>query len=315
MKSNYCKGGLIDLHVHTTCSDGKLSPLETLTLAKKNGVEFLSITDHYNLGPCEEIYSYAKDLGINLIPGAEISCDATFLKSLAVKYPPKLHLLIYYPEPNIMLPLLDTYEVSREESVKKSISYLNSMGYNFSFEDIQTFSNKESIGRIDLARFLVYKKICKSVNHAFASFLDKKCAISVQRKKPSVEEIIPLLLKAGGVPVLAHPLSLHLEPFDLRTLLKYLSSLGLQGVEVYNPHHLNNFTRFLQKTAKEFNLISTVGSDFHGRNGNGIEIGLGINGNLCHSDYTIIERLEKRKDLIYTDYISNISNISNFSLA
>lgn len=263
---------MVDLHTHSTASDGTFTPKELILLAKKEGLKGLALTDHDTVLGLKEAYQTAKEVDLPFLCGVEIS----------VKFegPGHFHMLGYFLNPEIpeMDKTLQTLQKARAERNKKMIEKLQNLGIDITLEELKTLAEGE-IGRPHIANLLVKKGVVRSFEEAFERFLRKGALAYVPKALLTPEEAIRKILEAKGIPVLAHPFTLKL---DLHTLKKYFSSLkdlGLMGIEVYYTEHSKEFTNFLLDLVKRLNLIATGGSDFHGKNKPDIKLGKGL-GNL-----------------------------------
>ncbi len=262
---------MVDLHTHSTASDGTYSPKELIYLAKKVGLKALALTDHDTIDGLPEAYQTAKEEGISFLCGVEIS----------VKFegPGHFHLLGYFLEPPEELKeVLDKLKAARAERNKKMVGKLKELGIDISLEELQSIAEGE-VGRPHFAYLLVKKGYVKSVEEAFERYLKKGAPAYYPKALLTEEEAINAIKKAKGIPVLAHPITLKLSDEALKSYLIRLKELGLMGVEVYYSEHTREYTKFLEGLTSELSLIKTGGSDFHGKNKPDIKLGLGF-GNL-----------------------------------
>jgi len=261
---------LIDLHTHSTASDGTLSPEELVYLAKKEKLQALALTDHDTIDGLKPAYKTAKEVDLPFLCGIEIS--------IKFEGPGHFHLLGYFLEPKIpkINEVLLKLKKAREERNKKMIEKLNNLGIRITLEELKEIAQGE-IGRPHMANLLVKKGIVKSFEEAFQKYLKKGAPAYVSKALLLPEEAIKLILEAKGVPVLAHPVTLKLNLLELKNYIKKLKDFGLMGIEVFYPEHTTDFTKFLMEFAKELGLLLTGGSDFHGKNKPDIKLGKGLN--------------------------------------
>jgi predicted metal-dependent phosphoesterase TrpH len=261
---------LIDLHTHSTASDGTFSPEELVYLAKKEKLQALALTDHDTIDGLKSAYNTAKDLDLPFLCGIEIS--------IKFEGPGHLHLLGYFLEPEIpkINDSLLKLKKAREERNKKMIEKLNNLGIKITLEELKEIAQGE-IGRPHMAILLVKKGIVKSFEEAFQKYLKKGAPAYAPKALLLPEEAIKLILEAKGIPVLAHPVTLKLNLLELKKNIKLLKNFGLMGIEVFYPEHTADFTKFLIECAKELGLLLTGGSDFHGENKPDIKLGKGLN--------------------------------------
>lgn len=286
-------GKIIDLHVHSTCSDGKKKVEDILKLATKNNVGVLSLTEHYNLGSYQKARELAKDK-IEIIPGVEFG---TSLDCFGMSNSHVCHIGAYYPSYRI-IKVFDMFETSRDICVKKTLNKLKSMDIPITYSMVERNARKKSsIGRFDIAITLYQMGYSESPVAAYGDYLDQGMPGYITREKLSPMDLIYQIRLAGGVPVMFHPKSIRLSHEDTYDFVGFLRQCGLEGLEVYNPHHTEEQVQHFLKMAKKFDLVPTVGSDYHAlpsKSSHNIEIGKGIDNNLNISDYSIIDRLKER---------------------
>ncbi len=263
---------MIDLHTHSTASDGTFSPEELVYLAKKEGLQALALTDHDTIDGLEIAYQIAQKENLPFLCGVEIS--------IQFNGPGHFHLLGYFLHPQI--PEINTTLVklkkAREERNKKIIEKLNSLGIKITLEELKNIAKGE-IGRPHIAYLLVKKGIVKTFEEAFEKYLKKGAPAYAPKALLSPQSAINLILAAKGAPILAHPFTLKLSYFELEKYLRTLKDFGLIGIEAYYTEHNPDFTKFLINCAKKFDFLITGGSDFHGKNKPDIKLGKGF-GNL-----------------------------------
>ena len=282
----------IDLHIHTTESDGSLTPSQVVRYAKEKGLKAIAITDHDTIHGNEEAIKEGISAGVEVIPGVEISVDYS---------QGTMHMLGYFitTEDPILNEKLTLLQDSRADRNPKIIEKLNKLGLSLTYDEVVQVSGGGQVGRPHIAQILMKKGYTKSIKEAFDKYLGKGAPAYLDKFRLSAVEAITMITDAGGIPVLAHPFTLHLKSSDeLDALLKKLVNQGLQGLEVYYSEHDERKTSSYRLLAKRYNLAITGGSDFHGKNMKGIDLGTG-RGNL-KIPYTALENLkniweEKRK--------------------
>ena len=262
----------IDLHMHTTASDGALTPKELIKESVKFGMEVISVTDHDNTTAVKELEKEADKYSIEFVPGIEIS---------TYRGEAEYHILGYYidPENEALLGLTEAILESRITRIHKMIEILTEMGYPLEYSDVQKYAAGVSIGRPHVARALVEKGYVENIREAFTDqLIGGEGKAYVEKKKVLPAEAIEVILKAGGVPVIAHPnLINHGDPLDKEEIAR-LKKVGLKGVEVYQTKHDKKTTTKYKNIAEELDLLITGGSDYHGENSPGILPGdCGIN--------------------------------------
>lgn len=261
----------VDLHLHTTFSDGSLTPTAVVALAKKANVTALAITDHDIMDGLPEAIQAGAELGIEVIPGVEIS--SRYGDS-------ELHMLGYFlewtdPELNRRLAQLRD---SRHTRNPRIVQKLNELGLDLTYEEVTTLAGTASVGRPHIARVLMNKGYVTSAKEAFDRYLANGAAAYVARDLPTPAEAIAWIRGAGGVPVLAHPTWVKESPEGLFKLCEKLKLEGLGGIEVHYSTHTKRQTDEYLSLAKQLDLLVTGGSDFHGVTKPDIEVGTGRGG-------------------------------------
>ncbi|MFQ9934442.1 MAG: PHP domain-containing protein [Lachnospiraceae bacterium] len=265
----------IDLHVHSTASDGTYTPSEVVSYAAEKNLYAIALTDHDTIDGISEARQAALEQGDRLIviPGIEISADF---------HGTDIHILglnIDYTNKEF-LRKIDECKRLRIERNKKMIQKLNALGFPITEETVsQRYGKKASITRAHFARYLLDEGYVKTKEEAFKKYLNKGAPCYIPRTQMTPEEAISVILKAGGHPVLAHPLLYKLDRDMVLKLIGYLKELGMEGIEGIYSLNSSEDDAFLLKTAKMYGLYITGGSDFHGTNKPDIDMGVG-KGNL-----------------------------------
>lgn len=265
---------MIDLHIHSTASDGSLSPYEILGLARDKGVRAISLTDHDTIDGIHDILEHLHAFPVDFITGVEISCAPP--EGLAVTG--SIHLLGYgfslYDRH--LNQVLAEAKNARKQRNPKIIQQLRHLGVEITMAELTGHFRTRQIGRPHIAEMLVSKGVVSSFNEAFEKFLGNGCPAYVEKYKMPCETAIQTLLDAGGVPVLAHP---GLLPFNttkgLEQLVDTLMEYGLQGIEVFYTDHDVRKTSYFKTLAQKRKLLVTGGSDFHGSFNQGVALGRG----------------------------------------
>ena len=284
---------LIDMHTHTCFSDGDKMPCDLVKYAYDHNISTMSITDHDTILGVQNYFEESacqapKD--INVIPGIELTAKVDH---------GRMHILGYG---------IDIYDSTlnkkmnelQNNSLYSVISYLNQLkndyGITFSTEDIRSIIDKKSnIGRPDIAKLCVEYGYASSVDDAFNKYL-----IDIYKKVRSMnngityEECISLIKGSGGTAVIAHPHSLELSDLELLKMLRNLISCGLEGIEVYHPHHSRMQTIKYLELSKKLHLLCSGGTDYHGKTVKPeIEIGTGIDNNIHIKKLTLLDHLNR----------------------
>lgn len=276
--------GLIDLHVHTTASDGTLTPTELVRYAKSKNLVAVAITDHDTIEGIEEAIEIAHKEDLEIVPGVEISVDY---------HKKEMHILGYFIDiqDKVINKTLSELCNYREQRNPKIVTKLKELGMDVSMDEVIAKAGGSVVGRPHFAAVMVEKGYVSSIGEAFEKFLAAGKPAYVKKEKLSPEQGIGLIRNAGGIPVLAHPKYLLGESHLLfEEMIKSLERQGLQGIEAYYSTHSREETQFFVKIAQEKGLIITGGTDFHGDNKPEFEIGIG------HGDlripYSVLEELK-----------------------
>jgi len=284
---------IIDLHTHTTSSDGEKNPMELIKHAIEKNVSVLGITDHDTLLGVKKINIedlVIKDSGIKIISGIELTAKVS---------KGRMHILGYNIDINDSELNKKMNEI-RDNNLNRFLSIMEQIkrdyGIVFKYEDIKNIINTEhNLGRPDLAMLCIKYGYANSVQEAFDKYLiDAYNKVRADNKGLVYQECIEIILKSGGIPVLAHPKSLELSEKELLKLTKEMISYGLQGMEVYHSSHTTQEMNYYLDIANKYNLLISGGSDYHGPLVKpDIELGTGKNNNI------------RIKKLSLIDYINN----------
>lgn len=269
----------IDLHVHSNCSDGTLTPEELVLKGIRNDLVAFALTDHDTIEGVERAIRKADELDnhIQVIPGVELSCQYEVSSERNVE----IHILGYridYQNETLVAKLRQVAE-ERDNRNRKMCENLHNAGYPISYEELtQKFGNK-IITRAHFAKLLLKNGGVPSMDYAFKTCLAIDSPYFVNREYLTPEGAVKLIQNAGGIPVLAHPLLYKMSVSEIRTMLSKLKSYGIRGIEALYSRNHGTDEAFVRKLADEYGLFITGGSDFHGDNKPDIEMGTGT-GNL-----------------------------------
>ncbi len=241
---------MLELHSHTTCSDGSLSPAELVKFAAEKGVRALAITDHDTMAGWEEAIATATPLNLEIVPGLELS---------TVYNGRSMHILGFYPDQEKLLAPLQERVEGRKRRARKMAEKLAELGYPITLPDM---SGAMAPGRPHIASALKKAGHVTSHNEAFDRFLKDDGPAYVPYEKFTAQQGIDLLLSCGAVPVWAHPYIFR--GGTVEAILPVLVEAGLMGIEVYHPTHSPSQTRKLEEYCHTYNLLMTGGSDYHG---------------------------------------------------
>jgi predicted metal-dependent phosphoesterase TrpH len=280
----------IDLHIHSTASDGSLTPAEIIDDAQRLNLAAIAITDHDSLYGSKEALQSGIPPSLKFLTGVEISAA----------HPPffpgsgSFHILGYCIrlDDHILNQTLNKLREARKNRNPKIIKRLNEMGLKISLEDIHQTVADGQLGRPHIAYVMIKKGFVKSIDEAFDKFLGAGKPAYVDKDRIGCEEAIKMILGAGGVPVLAHPALLDIDDdYQMDELIQNLIKIGIRGIEVYYPEHSAEQIQRYAELADKYYLLMTGGTDFHGSITPEIKMGTG-KGTLF-IPYKLYERLAR----------------------
>ena len=259
---------IIDMHVHSTYSDGTCTPAQIARLAKRQGLFMAALTDHDTTSGLASFAAACADEHIAGLCGIELSAEAPFT----------LHILGYRITPGSpqMEERLCYIRRCRQERNLKICEKLRGMGMDVSVEEAEKYSGGEVVARPHIARLLIDKGYVSDISEAFTKYLARGGAAYVPRVRLSAEECISLVRSAGGLAVLAHPHQTGLDEEALSALTARLKEAGLWGIEAIYGSNSPEMTYRHLELARRFGLFATAGSDFHGGNKPGISVGIPV---------------------------------------
>jgi predicted metal-dependent phosphoesterase TrpH len=257
---------MVDLHTHSSASDGSLSPAALMAAAAERGLSAIALTDHDTISGLDEAELAAKTLGIRFIPGVEL--EIQWPQGRSGSPPPpgtgEFHLLglgIRTPGPSF-IEALDELSRRREERNLKILETMASMGIKVDYEELKTGGG--SVGRPHFAALLVQRKIVKNREQAFSRFLAKGKPLYIAREGLELDRALRCIKESGGIAVLAHPMSLYVSWGRLPDLIKSFAARGLDGLEAWHPTAKFRACKRLEELAGSLGLYVSAGSDFHG---------------------------------------------------
>lgn len=258
----------IDLHVHSNYSDGTKTPAELVKLACEKNLAAIALTDHDTTEGIEDILNEAKDLPLEIIPGIEFSTE--YLGK-------DIHILGLYINPYhpAFLSHIETFQESRTNRNRKMCDRLRELGIDITYEALTGEFEGAIITRAHYARYLLEHGYVKSLREAFDRYVGDHCPAFVPREKITPNQAVELILKCGGIPVLAHPILYRFSDRVLEDLVASLSSSGLVGIETIYSTYAPGEERYIRRLAARHNLLITGGSDYHGDNKPDISLGTG----------------------------------------
>jgi len=264
----------VDLHSHSTASDGTFAPADVVRLAKEAGLSGLALTDHDTIGGIAEAAAEAARVGVDFLPGIEISAE--------YPHPGTLHILGYGVDPNspTLRGLTDTLLAGRDNRNPRIIAKLQELGVAITMEEVEheakadESATKKPIGRPHIAAILVRKGYVSSMKQAFDKYLAPGGLAYFDKERLTREQAIARIRESGGLPVLAHPVQLRTkDDVELEQVVKGLVDLGLAGLEVIHSDHDAALVEKYTALADRHGLLKTGGSDFHGTNKKDIRLG------------------------------------------
>lgn len=279
----------IDLHTHSTASDGTLTPKELAELASKKNIRAIALTDHDTVGGIDEFTGSCAEYGVEAVPGVEISAQ----------YHKTMHIvgLFVDAENKALRDKLDILRNAREVRNRKMLDLLQKNGFDISERDIVSQKEGASLsntGRAHIARAMMDKGYVASTNEAFEKYLKKGNSCYVKRITYSPEESIRIIKDAGGIAILAHPVFITEDYDKLYSLVKELKGYGLDGMECYYNCYTEDFAGMCADICDKLELLQSGGSDFHGGNKPDVELGVVSTG---HVTYSILNKIKQQRGL------------------
>ena len=272
---------VVDLHLHTLASDGRLTPTELVRLAAGRGLRTIAVTDHDTTDGLAEAFDAAKEFpGVRIIPGIELSADVPG---------DEVHVLGYFIDPGDaeLQAELRRFRVGRVDRAKTMVEKLAQFGIRLEWERVQHFAGDGAVGRPHVAMAMVEAGYCQEPKDAFPEYLGRNGLAYVERVKLTPQDAVEMIRRAGGAAVLAHPAYMN----DMESGVAGLSGAGLSGMEVYYGKYGDDTVRQLARLSREYDLIPCGGSDYHGM-GNSDDVPPGYAGPPLES----VERLEAAAD-------------------
>jgi predicted metal-dependent phosphoesterase TrpH len=250
---------LVDLHIHSTASDGRLTPEEVVSKAATLGLKVISLTDHDSIeGIKPALETVKKYPGLTLIPGVEISTELSDGEAHILGY------FIDYTDPDFEKEL-EKFRDSRTGRGRKMVDKLAALGIDISWPRVQEIAGDGAIGRPHIARAMLEKGYVKTFEEAFDKYIDHGGPAYVEREKMTPQEAVALIVRAKGLPVLAHPFTVK----DPEAMVKQLLPAGLVGIETYYKDNTPEQTENTLRLAEKYGLIATGGTDYHALNNAG----------------------------------------------
>jgi predicted metal-dependent phosphoesterase TrpH len=275
----------VDMHVHTNFSDGVFTPKEVIEYASKIGLAAIGITDHDSIDGINEALEIASRVGVEVIPGIELSSE-----TIVDSKKSEVHILGYYVDykSERFKKFLSIFKKARYDRAMEIFEKLRKNGIEFKNNEFVKNTENKIIGRLHFAKALVEEKFVNSVQEAFQKYLSCDKPAYVPKYSISTQDVIGLVLDAGGIPVMAHPYHYthHDDKFMFETFIKY----GLMGIEAWHTKHTESVVKKILTIAEKFNLLVTGGTDCHGP----YKKTPPIMGNI-RIPYSVLERLKNAK--------------------
>ncbi|MBE3069541.1 MAG: PHP domain-containing protein [Planctomycetes bacterium] len=276
---------LVDLHVHSTASDGVCAPREVVRRAAEVGLKAIALTDHDTVTGLAEAAAAGVEFGIEVIPGAEISAE---FEAGAC------HLLGYFIDPADG-PLGEVLAEAREGRARRNteiLARLRKLGFDLTMDEMTGRAGDGTLTRAHFAAVMLEKGYAKSWDEAFDKYLGRGKPAYVYRKRVTPEEAIAAIRGAGGLASLAHPRQLNRGAAETDEWIERLAAAGLEAVETASPDHTANYARRYRAAAERLGLLQTGGTDWHGREDVDIFLGLGRGAMLIH--YDLVRQMKAR---------------------
>ncbi|PID57941.1 MAG: phosphatase [Ignavibacteriae bacterium] len=241
----------VDLHTHTIYSDGSLYPEELLNLAKERGISTIGITDHDTVNGIEEALIHGEKIGVEVIPGIEIS---TCVEDI------EIHLLGYFFDfkSSDLINYLNFFNKARKERAKSILKKLKEYNINLTISDVEEFSKNSPICRPHIAKAMEAKGYVKNFFTAFKEYLGDNKSAYEKKVYVSPKNTVDIIHQAGGLVFLAHPGKMK------ETILQEIINSGIDGVETIHPSHKKVQQKYYKNIVKQYSLLESGGSDFHG---------------------------------------------------
>ncbi|MCD8087654.1 MAG: PHP domain-containing protein [Oscillospiraceae bacterium] len=275
--------GQIDLHIHTTASDGTDAPQAVVELAHTLGLRAIAVTDHDSVAGIAEAQAAGDALGVEVIAGIEISADYRGNRA---------HILGYFIDPAspALAPAVNWAVNEREARNVKIVGAMEADGFDISLEALRQAYPGAVLGRPHMAEWLMKKGYVSSIKEAFDRYLGDGMPYYRPRERMPMAQAMEVIAQAGGVPVLAHPFQYGYDEAERVAFIQAAIKSGCQGLEAYYSEHSPDQRQWLLDAAAEYGLKVSGGSDYHGSHKPHIQMGSGIQGSLA-VPYEVLERL------------------------
>lgn len=274
----------VDLHMHSTHSDGTMSPRELVAYAEKKKLRAIAVSDHDTLSHIRGTLCAGEASSVEVIAAIEVSADFS---------PGTMHILGYFvdAENEELFEMLERFREGRAIRNPQIIEKLNNAGMAITYDEVLREAGGQSVGRPHIATVMVKKGFVRTTQDAFEQYLKKGALAYVDRLRFNSEEIIRVIHNAGGLAFLAHPKQLLIASVaELEALVEKLIAQGLDGIEVYSSSHNKRERKIYANIAEKYSLLVSGGSDFHGTHKNGID--MGFLGTGVKLSYDVVEKMK-----------------------
>lgn len=275
---------LIDLHTHSTCSDGSMSPRELVRHAASKGLAAIALSDHDSVSGVKDAMDEGKKVGVEVVPAIELS----------VQSETETHILGYYIDIDhpLLKEALDSVMDARNRRTLNTCQKLNDLGFNVTMEEAYSIAPSGLIGRAHFARIMMEKGYISSVKEGFDKWLGVGRPAYDGSQALTARQAVELIKNIGGYSYVAHPHLIRISDDELRAFLTDLKKYGLCGIEGYYNEYTPEMQKEFQSMAKELGLKISGGTDFHAKMKPHIEIGIG-QGNM-KIPYSVLENIRER---------------------
>ena len=298
--------GKVDLHTHSTCSDGTCTPSQLVRIAQEKGLSAFALTDHDTVAGLEEAMEAAAGTEVEVIPGIELS----------TKYQDKdvhiVGLLFDHQSPECKEALQEFVD-ARKARNREMCERMCAAGIPIPYEELMADNPGSVVTRANMARFLLKKGVVSQIKEAFDRYIGDEAPFFIPREKITPVRAVEFLRRFHGVPILAHPFQYRLGEEGLERLVRELKEAGLMGIEAYYCTHTPEMTAQIRDLAERYDLLLSGGSDFHGSNKPGLEMGNGY-GQLCVPGECLVKMKHARfgvddnTRILFCDYDGTLAN-------
>lgn len=277
---------IIDLHVHSSASDGTFTPTELVAEAKRAGLSAFALTDHDTTDGIAEATGAARAADIELIPGVELSTEYEGTEVHVVG--------LYIDVENAALQKqMEDFRQSRDNRNVYMLEKLRAEGFDITQEALEAMFPDAVITRAHIARYLLDKGYIPDMKTAFSEYIGDGCRCYVERPKVTPTDAVDYIVAAGGTPILAHPVMYHMERPQLLRMIREMKAHGLVGIEAIYSENTPADEQIYKTLAREEGLLISGGSDFHGTNKPDIRLGIG-RGKL-YIPYSVLEKIKNER--------------------